>query len=194
MSAARRSNCAPAGLIIRYWIKDPPGVEASDTCFRPHRLTASNWMMARYLLSADGNVMFERRKAPRYDVALEIEIHRAHGHEVVHAVTTNISEGGLQITAPEAFIAGGSLRFRCPAFRGRIEPIWSRREGDSVRTGFRFAMLDWRDHDALLALLSELKRKLALDWRSKGLPPVTPTMPVDVPATSDVEPGRVSVG
>lgn len=114
--------------------------------------------MTRYFLGTDGHVLVERRANPRYDVELDVEVTVVGGGAPLKGRTKDLSLAGMQLILPKAIRGGRVVDFSCPTFAGTAQAVWCHETDTEVHLGLRFVSLSPRDHEALVDVVTRLKR------------------------------------
>src|SRR4030042_3424983 len=114
-----------------------------------------------------GPVNFEKRKHPRFSVALPVEYSRA-DLSADHGRVMNASEGGLLLSLPEQMELGSHLRLRLfftmgselNAVETLVEVVWVdvhlEKDWGDYRTGVRFVEIPTEEMDKLKSFLRSL--------------------------------------
>jgi c-di-GMP-binding flagellar brake protein YcgR len=120
-----------------------------------------------------GVVDFERRKHPRFSVALPVEYWQTDRSRSRHGRTIDVSEGGLLLHLSEMMEIGQILRLRLFMISGpdiasvevlaQVEVVWQDiyqgKEGN-YRVGVKFVEISPEDVEQLKKFLTELEFKM----------------------------------
>ena len=120
-----------------------------------------------------GVVDFERRKHPRFSVALPIDYWQTDKSKSRHGRTIDVSEGGLLLYLSELMDLGQILKVRLFMISGpdiasvealaQVEVIWqdiNQREEGGYRVGVRFVEISGLDMGKLKKFLNHLDFKM----------------------------------
>jgi hypothetical protein len=96
--------------------------------------------------------------APRFDIALPVELIEEQAGSRFQGVSINISESGMLVRAEEARPKGTRLSFSFAPFGGIAQVIWIRSlaEGEESRTllGMKFVSMKRHDRKTLFRMLN----------------------------------------
>lgn len=115
-----------------------------------------------------GTVNFERRRFPRFNIDLPVEVHHEHSDTQLSGRAVNASEGGLLIYFHEKVEIGETLRIKLFFTFGQdlktlemlVQVVWIDihlgEEGEDFRSGVRFVDISTHDLYQLKLFLKSL--------------------------------------